>query len=273
MSQIDELRRIIATMLMLPANQIRPDVSLAPLDTSLGGTRLRLALKRLGLSLPSGPLPARFGDLEAVVFGTEIATVSSDGCHLGKKPVDFNLLHGILRPNEIRIGLDVQDVRSLPVTADYWEEQFYVDTFGKSEIAYAVVQSEPRTHLAGFWCAKEALRKCDTSFADVGFASTIVEHDSTGKPYLVCQDPSGSARLPHAVSLSHTSEVATAVVIQLPPVSEAKKTELSSTREVESSASLSRTGSRRLLKILSASAFLIFFVFVVLFLIRHFHSA
>ena len=85
--------------------------------------------------------------------------------------------------------------------------------FGKSEIAYAVVQSEPRTHLAGFWCAKEALRKCDPSFIKVGFESTVIAHEQGGGPYLQWQTPSGPVRLPHAVSLSHTRELATAVVI------------------------------------------------------------
>ena len=53
----------------------------------------------------------------------------------------------------------MQEIAALPVTADYWDHEFYRETFEPSEIAYAVVQSDPRTHLAGFWCAKEALRK------------------------------------------------------------------------------------------------------------------
>ena len=71
----------------------------------------------------------------------------------------------------LQVGLDVEDIRLLPQAKDYWEHEFYSGSFAKSEIAYAVLQAEPRTHFAGFWCAKEALRKCDPGFAGVDPAS------------------------------------------------------------------------------------------------------
>jgi phosphopantetheine--protein transferase-like protein len=99
------------------------------------------------------------------------------------------------------------------VASDYWEHEFYRGTFARSEIAYAVLQAEPRTHFAGFWCAKEALRKCDGSFASVIPEKTAVAHDVDGRPYLTFDSGAGPERLVHAVSISHTTEVATAVVV------------------------------------------------------------
>jgi phosphopantetheinyl transferase (holo-ACP synthase) len=99
------------------------------------------------------------------------------------------------------------------VAVDYWEHEFYSASFARSEIAYAVLQAEPRTHFAGFWCAKEALRKCDSSFAGVSPALTAVAHDTAGRPYLTLDSGFGPERLPHAVSVSHASDVATAVVV------------------------------------------------------------
>jgi phosphopantetheine--protein transferase-like protein len=126
----------------------------------------------------------------------------------------------------LQVGLDVEDIGSLPVAADYWEHEFYSGTFAKSEIAYAVLQSEPRTHFAGFWCAKEALRKCDGAFAATALNQLSIAHDLDGRPYLTLATADGPGRLPHSVSISHTSEVATAVVvaqaaapaIQTPPI-------------------------------------------------------
>jgi phosphopantetheine--protein transferase-like protein len=113
----------------------------------------------------------------------------------------------------LQVGLDVEDIRSMPVASDYWEHEFYRGSFAKSEIAYAVLQLEPRTHFAGFWCAKEALRKCDPSFAGVAPERTAVAHDADGRPYLTVETDAGPERLAHAVSISHTTEVATAVVV------------------------------------------------------------
>jgi phosphopantetheinyl transferase (holo-ACP synthase) len=198
---MDNVRELIATMLMVPPDQIASETSLGALQTSLTATRLRLGLKRLGLSLPDGKVPATFGDLEAALSG---------------KPVSHALpaiAPASAPPSAVQVGLDVQDVRSLPMAADYWEHEFYRGVFAKTEIAYAVVQPEPRIHLAGFWCAKEALRKCDASFASVALDATAVAHDGTGRPYLQWN----GVRLPHALSLSHTSEIATAVVVSVAP--------------------------------------------------------
>jgi phosphopantetheine--protein transferase-like protein len=113
------------------------------------------------------------------------------------------------------IGLDIEDIRSLPEAKDYWEDEFYRANFAKTEISYAVLQTDPRTHFTGFWCAKEALRKCDPAFATVSPASTAVAHDPNGRPYLTLDTEAGLVRLPHAVSISHTTELATAIVVTI----------------------------------------------------------
>ena len=221
MSQTDALRSMIATMLMVPEAEVRPETSLALLNTSLGSARIRLGLKRLGLNAPATPA-ATFGGLVAAVTGEAGPAASAKTA----EPV-----RAVQTPaggfGALQVGLDVEDIRSLPMANDYWEHEFYGVTFAKSEIAYAVLQAEPRTHLAGFWCAKEALRKCDSSFATVGLNELAVAHDVDGKPYLTQATSVGAERLPHAVSISHTAEVATAVVIaqsaptvQASPVSE-----------------------------------------------------
>jgi len=168
-----------------------------------------LGLKRLGLAHTTGTAPAStFGGLVTLLSGNSETPVAA-------LPVAKTA--GVARTNgalgELQVGLDVEDIRSLPVAADYWEHEFFKGTFARSEIAYAVLQAEPRTHFAGFWCAKEALRKCDGAFVGTNLDLIAVAHDSDGRPYLTVASEAGPERLPHAVSISHTAEVATAVVI------------------------------------------------------------
>jgi phosphopantetheinyl transferase (holo-ACP synthase) len=219
MNQVEELRGMVATMLGLPPDQVVPETSLASLDSSLGGAKLKRGLKRLGLSLSAGSSPATFGELEAALFGKlpERNSPSPGSGEMGPAMVRAqSSLSGV------QVGIDIQDVRSLPLADDYWEHEFYAGMFGKTEIAYAVVKSEPRMHLAAYWCAKEALRKCDPSFTKVGFEATVVAHEQDGRPYLQWQSPSGPLRLPHALSLSHTGELATAVVMAVASPQEVK---------------------------------------------------
>jgi phosphopantetheine--protein transferase-like protein len=196
----NQLRELLAPMLTVPATKIGRDTSLASLDSSLGETRLRLGLKRCGATLPAGSRPLTFGALCDVLQG-------KPGAGAGFVPA------GLPRAgDDLRIGLDLQEISALPPSSDYWKDEFYRGVFGKTEIAYAVLQSEPRRHFAGFWCAKEALRKCDPEFANAPLPSTMVAHDGSGRPHMIWHNAGQEIRLPHAVSISHTGNLAMAVV-------------------------------------------------------------
>jgi phosphopantetheine--protein transferase-like protein len=202
----EEIRALIATMLMVSPAEVAEGTSLASLNTSLGSAKVRLGLKRLGLALPAGAKPATFGGL--------LAALSGEAAPPAVNTVPSPIAAAAAAPSAgLQVGLDVEDISSLPIAADYWEHEFYRGTFAKSEIAYAVLQAEPRTHFAGFWCAKEALRKCDPGFSGVSPERTAVAHDADGRPYLTLETESRPERLAHALSISHTTEVATAVVV------------------------------------------------------------
>ena len=152
----EQLRNMIATMLMVSPAEVSEGTSLAALNTSLGTAKVRLGLKRLGLALRAGAAPATFGGLLAALSGepTPQAAEKTDSV---PRPMPSVAGNGGLAG--LQVGLDVEDIRSMPVASDYWEHEFYRGSFAKSEIAYAVLHMEPRTHFAGFWCAMEALRK------------------------------------------------------------------------------------------------------------------
>jgi phosphopantetheine--protein transferase-like protein len=202
-----ELKGVLATMLMTEPGAIRPETSLVVLNTSLGAARLRLGLKRLGLVLPASVRPATYGGLVAVLAGGTAAAAAAG-------PLASAAAVSVSAGGELKVGLDVEEIKALPVAKDYWEHGFYRGSFAASEIAYAVLDGEPRVHFAGFWCAKEALLKCDAAYVDVEFSRIAVAHDAAGKPYLTLAAENGFwDRLPHAVSIAHTAEVATAVVV------------------------------------------------------------
>lgn len=209
MSQREQIHKMIATMLMISPADLGDGTSLAALNTSLGAAKVRLGLKRLGLALPAGAAPATFGGLLAALSGEAAESSPAEKPQMAVKPVIFSGTG----TGSLQVGLDVEEIGLLPVAADYWEHEFYRGSFARSEIAYAVLHAEPRTHFAGFWCAKEALRKCDAAFLAVDFAQTAVAHDAEGRPYLTLVSDAGPERLPHAVSISHTASVATAVVV------------------------------------------------------------
>jgi phosphopantetheine--protein transferase-like protein len=200
------LRSLVASMLGLPVQSLDESTSLQRLEGSLGATRLRLGLKRIGMRLPTSTVPATYGQLEhALHNGQEPQTPA--------KAETVKLAPAPLEAPSSRIGHDIQDVASLPDANDYWTHDFYCGSFSHVELAYAVVTPNPKEHFAGFWTAKEALKKCEASFMDLELSQVTVAHDAAGRPYFVLSTPAGAIRLGHELSISHAGNFASAVVL------------------------------------------------------------
>ena len=213
------------------------------------------------MELPINFIPVTFGQMDAILSGKPAAaSMALSAADIRPMVLTSPPLTGV------HVGLDVQDIKSLPLARDYWEHEFYAGMFGACEIAYAVVHPEPRIHLAGFWCAKEALRKCDRSFATAGFETTVVAHDPTGRPYLVWRRATGDVVLPHALSLSHTGEVATAVVIAIAAPAATSKSEEESPPQHLTAKPAETQGPA---KLLLSAAFLLVIVVAGYVLIKH----
>ena len=82
------------------------------------------------------------------------------------------------------MGLDIQDVASMPVTDDYRADAFYSSAFSAAEIATALLRADPRVHLCGIFCAKEAAKKSNPSLLNEPMSAFAVAHDAQGKPLL-----------------------------------------------------------------------------------------
>ena len=209
MPETEQLRSIVSELMQVPEDQIGDSTTFAGsvLASSLGRARLDAALRsRLNFSNPSIYVVQTFGDL-CKLAGAEGGNGS---LHIpleagnGKRPI----LRDATSQNTA-IGIDIQSVSDLPEVADYWEAEFYQQHFTRQEIAYALLQSDPRESFASAWCAKEALRKADSRWLDVSWKLTEITHTSEGMPTL----KSGEDNIPCSVSLSHTKDYALAVVI------------------------------------------------------------
>jgi len=122
----------------------------------------------------------------------------------------------------IACGIDIKIVESLPVVADYWSDAFYRATFTPAEIAYCLLQDRPLVHLAARWCAKKALQKCEPAYLQADLRLLEVRLSASGAPYLCAVVDGHSTPLPFAVSLSHTTQTAVAVVVKIPTMPGAK---------------------------------------------------
>lgn len=114
----------------------------------------------------------------------------------------------------IGLGLDIQDVESMPVTNDYRSHEFYRSHFAPGEIATALLRPDARLHLCGIFCAKEAAKKSHPLLLEMRMSDFVVTHAPDGKPLLTLSD---DAALPchfqFIISISHTPTFAAAACI------------------------------------------------------------
>ena len=121
-----------------------------------------------------------------------------------------------LPPANLGIGMDIQEIASLPKVADLRSDVFYTSHFSSQELATAVLRPEPLTHLCGIFCAKEAAKKSHPELLNVRMDQISVSHDENGRPMLnVSNDAIPIGRFQFIISITHTAHVAAATCLSI----------------------------------------------------------
>jgi len=111
-----------------------------------------------------------------------------------------------LSPGAPQIGVDIEDAASLPDAFDYREHEFYKENFAADEIAYCILQPDPRMSFCGLWAAKEALIKAGAPVGpDCRLLTIRIWHDEQGRP----NSPGAS------LSISHSGQTAIAIAMMI----------------------------------------------------------
>jgi holo-[acyl-carrier protein] synthase len=217
-----KLRKTVAEFFDVDERQVEPSFSLLSCQGSIARAAFDAAIRRgVGLKSRAVYSARTFGELAADLgIGHDGASASPGPASTlpslppqgGREPESSPSSNGHAGAS---CGVDIELVEHLPVVVDPWEDPFYRSHFSSSEIAYCVRQPEPLLHFAARWCAKEALKKCDRAFLAIEGKDVEVVNDEAGAPHLVHLTEGSSRRLPHAVSLSHTTHAAVAMVVRI----------------------------------------------------------
>ena len=213
MEKRDSLVQIVSELMEIDSARITSDLPLAGrgMQGSLARTRLDAAIrKRIGIRCPAVYAAKSFGELEAAIFSDSAppelpVVVTSSRVDAGKPDMSSTM---------ISCGIDIENVEDLPAAKDYREDEFYKLSFTPTEIAYCLLQENPRMHFAARWCAKEALKKCDAGYLHSEMSAIELVTSDGGAPYLALLRDGVVTRLPVGVSISHTSDTAVAVVVR-----------------------------------------------------------
>jgi holo-[acyl-carrier protein] synthase len=203
---------------------LQPHLSLASLgvSSSFGLSALRSLLEaQSNVKLPPFNANLRVGDFIALLSGAEPAA-ARDSPSQSNPPTIGNNFHSPANGFEVSLlgaiglGIDMQNVASLPIATDYRTHEFYVAHFTPEEIATSVLRPDPRAHLCGVFCAKEAAKKSRHDLLNLRMTDFYVTHDSSGRPALhLAAHHHLRTRFQFLLSITHTAEYAAAACLTL----------------------------------------------------------
>ena len=118
------------------------------------------------------------GELEAALLGHTSDAASRASEHVKPRTSQPSIPAGL--PASMQCGIDIETIDNVPNATDAWSDDFYAGNFTPAEIAYCLLQETPRLHFAARWCAKEALKKCDSQFIGTDMRNLEVVRNASG---------------------------------------------------------------------------------------------
>jgi phosphopantetheinyl transferase (holo-ACP synthase) len=193
----EQVKNIVSKYIKVPAEKITADtvIDRSAVASSIILHRMYAQLANEGVAVKEYTAIKTFGQLIAGVNGKEMAVADIE-----TSPVVSSLIN----TNELPVGIDIENVSSLPVVKDFREDAFYTMNFAPAEIAYCILQPSPYASFAGLFAAKEAIIKADNAFTNKPFNSIVIDHLPEGRPvYPGFQ-----------LSIAHTTDTAIAVAVK-----------------------------------------------------------
>jgi phosphopantetheine--protein transferase-like protein len=195
-----QLKEIISQFLQVDANSITANtlINRQALKSSIFLHRMYGKLADAGFVVADYSNINSFGELENILNGASTIQQSINSVIVA--PINQSTNQPI---NNSSIGIDIENIDSLPKTIDFRNEGFYTDNFSEKEIAYCILQPNAYASFAGLFAAKEAIVKANNQYKNSKFNQLVITHNELGKPTFEGVN----------ISISHTNDSAVAVAV------------------------------------------------------------
>lgn len=198
----DKIKEIVSVFIKVPADRIGADTAIgrAAVQSSILLHRMYARLADEGVVVEDYTAIKVFGDLIRREAKTSVNDLPAAG-HTAT--VDMPAFSGNGVP-AAGIGIDIEEVASLPRAADFRKETFYTLNFSAGEISYCILQADPYASLTGLFAVKEAIVKADAGYRNRPFHTVEIGHSAEGRPLHAGFD----------LSISHAGGLAVAVAVR-----------------------------------------------------------
>lgn len=212
----EKIKNIISGFIKIPVDEITEQtiIDRSVIVNSILLHRMYASLQKEGIVIDNYFDIKTFGALLERYTGKKepyFMATNKPASLVNDDPYDINL--------QTLVGIDIEEIASMPNVNDFREDDFYTMNFSSSEIAYCILQPNPQASFAGLFAVKEALVKANTTYKNKTFNTIIIDHLPDGKP----------THPRFQLSISHTSTVAVGIAIKTSQSPEGQNTLSAST--------------------------------------------
>lgn len=200
----EKIKNIISGYIKIPADDINAHTMIDRLAVanSILLHRMYASLQKEGIMIDNYLDIKTYGSLLERLTGKRKPDVT-----IINEQVAFNYDEANAANTSATVGIDIEDIESMPQANDFREDEFYTMNFSSSEIAYCILQPNPLASFAGLFAAKEAIVKANNIYQNKLFNTIIIEHLPGGKP----------VHTNLQLSISHSSTTAVGIAINSLP--------------------------------------------------------
>ena len=175
------IRGIIATFLKVNIRDVNSNTRIdsKAIQGSVLVHRMYSELKKNGYKVNNPGEISTFGDLEKKLLGLD--GLDNINIEEGKIEKSINQISES-STKSIGIGIDIESSANLPDSDNFIDDQFYIDNFSKSEIAYCSSKENPKSCFTGRFAAKEAIVKANNDYINTGFSNIEITIGKNGEP-------------------------------------------------------------------------------------------
>ena len=111
------------------------------------------------------------------------------------------------------VGIDIESVNRFRKYPFEKNKRFYTRIFTEKEIEYCLKKRDPFPHFTGKFAAKEAFLKALDNSERLYLKDIEIQNKQSGKPVIECKKKKSIEPSQIFLSISHTNQNATAIVI------------------------------------------------------------
>lgn len=205
--KLEKVKKIVAKFLNVDPESINQEtlINYKAVRSSIMLHRMYAALADSGAKVTNASAIKTYGELLEQVSARQDKQQAKKEYQANEDTVRPTISREEFGADSLAVGIDIEDISSIPAPLNCKSNSFFNDNFSESEIDYCMMQVNPKESFATRFSLKEALIKADNTLMNMPLNELHIGNNAQGAPVY----PG------YVLSCSHSQDQVIAIAIKL----------------------------------------------------------